>query len=68
MRLVAFFAVSNDHFSRMRFMALGALRYLAVNIMTVGTVERGMLALELFKLIVLLRMAGKTCIRNLARK
>lgn len=67
-RLVAFLAIGDDHFSRVRFMALGALRDLAVDIVTGGTVKGRMLALELFELIVLLRMAGETRVRDLARE
>jgi hypothetical protein len=65
---MAFLAVGDNHFSRVRFMALSALRDLAVNIVTGGTVKGRMLALELFELIVLLRMAGETRIRDLTCK
>ena len=57
MRLVAFFTVGDDHFSRVRFVALGALRDLAVDAVTGGTVKGGMFALEFFELLDL-RRAG----------
>jgi len=68
MRLVTLFAVSNDHFSRMRFVALGALRDLAVNVMAVRTILCGMFALELLELFVLFCVAGKTCVGNFTGK
>ena len=45
MRLVTFFAVGGDHFSRVQFMALGALRNLSMDVMTRETVKEAMLAL-----------------------
>jgi hypothetical protein len=56
-----------------RFVALHAFRYLPVNVMTGGAVERGMLALLIPELGDLLGMAGQagighiTCKRNLER-
>jgi hypothetical protein len=44
---MAFIAVRGDHFSRVRFVALCALRYLPVDVMTLGTVKGCMLALIL---------------------
>jgi len=66
--LVAFFAVGDNHFSRVRFVALGALRDLAVDAVTGGTVKAGMLALIVPELGNLLRMAGETGICDIARK
>ena len=68
MRLVAFFAVNGSHFSRVRFVALGALRDLAVDVMALGAVKGGMLALEFPELLNLLRMAGETGVRNVRCK
>jgi hypothetical protein len=65
---VAFFAVGGDHFGRVRFVALGALRDLAVNVMTLGTVKGGMLALVFPELLDLRRMAGETSVRNVVCK
>ena len=68
MRLVAFLAVSGDHISRVRFVALRALRNLAVDIMAHRAGNGRVLALVLFELLVLLRMAGKAGIRHVVRK
>ena len=68
MRLVAFLAVSGDHISRVRLVALRALRDLAVDIMAHRTGNGRVLALVLFELLVLLRMAGEAGIRHVVRK
>ena len=47
-------------------MTLGALRDFTVNVMAGGTILRRMFALELLKLIILFRVAGKTCGGNFA--
>ena len=48
-RLVAFLAVGDDHFSGVRFVALRALRDLAMNVVALGTVQGRMLALVCLK-------------------
>jgi hypothetical protein len=68
MRLVAFFAVRGNHFSRVRFVALGALGHLAMHVMTAGTVKGGMLALVFFELLDLRSMARETGIGDIIRK
>ena len=68
MGLVAFFTVSDNHVSRMRFVALGTLRDLAVDAVTGGTVKQRMLALVVSELSNLLSVAGQTGIRDIARK
>ena len=68
MRLVTFFAISNDHLSRVRFVTLRTLRDLAVDIMAIGTILGRMFAFKLLELFVLLCVAGKTCIGNFARE
>ena len=57
MGLVAFIAFGSSQFTRVRFMALGALRDLTVNAVTGGTVKCGMLAFVVPQLSNLLRMA-----------
>ncbi len=59
-RLVAFPAVCRCHLGRVRFVALRALRDLAVDVMTDGTVEGGVLALACRKLLNLGRMTVET--------
>lgn len=44
MRIVTILAVGGGHFSRVRLVALGALRYLPVDVMTPGTAEGRMFA------------------------
>lgn len=44
---MAFIAVRGGHFSRVRFVTFCALRYLSVDVMTLGTVKGSMLALVL---------------------
>ena len=62
-RLVAFFAVGDNHFSRVRLVTLRALRDLAVDVMTDGAVKGGMLALIVPELSDLLRVTGEAGIR-----
>jgi len=50
------------------FVALHAGRYLSVNVMTGGTVERGVFALLIPELGDLLGMAGHACVGDIARK
>ena len=45
---MAFIAFGNSQVTRVRFMALGTLRDLAVEVVTGGTVKCGMLALVVF--------------------
>jgi hypothetical protein len=61
-------AICRGHFSRVRFMALGALRGLAVHTMTSGTVQGSMLAPIVSELSNLPGMAGKTGVRNIVRE
>ena len=65
---MAFFAVGDNHFSRVRFVALGALRDLPVDAVTGRTIKRRMLALVLPELGDLLRVTGQTGIRNISPK
>ena len=73
MCLVAFFAVGDNHFSRVRFVALGALRDLAVDTVTEGAVKGAMLALIVPELGNLLCVTGDAhicyfaCKRNFQR-
>ena len=59
-RLVAFPAVGRRHLWRVRLVALCALRDLAVDVMTEGTVERAVLALASHQLRILGRVAVET--------
>jgi hypothetical protein len=68
MCLVAFLAVGDDHLRRVRLVALGALRDLAVDVVTGRTVKGGMLALVLPQLSDLLRVACDTGICYIAGK
>ena len=68
MRLVAFFAVGGNHFRRVRFVALGALRDLTVDVMTDSTVKHTMLAFIVPKQSNWLGVAGATRICYFARK
>lgn len=61
-------AISDSHFSRVRFVALGALRDLAVYTVTPGTVQGSMLTLVLPELRNLPFMACETGIRDIIRK
>jgi len=61
-------AIGDSHFSRVRFVALGALRGLAVCAVTSGTLQDSMLALVLPELCNLPFMAGETGIRDIIRK
>jgi len=65
---MAFFTVGGGHLSHVRFVALGALRDLAMYVMTLGTVKCGMLALVFPELLDLLGMAGEASVRNVGRK
>lgn len=65
---MAFLAIGDCHFSRVRFMALGALRDLTVDVVACGTVQGSMLALVVPELIDLPCMAGKTSIGNITPK
>jgi len=65
---VAFFAVGDNHFRRVRFVALGALRDLAVDGVTGRAVKSTMFALIVTELSNLLRVAGDTRICYFARK
>jgi len=66
--LVAFLAIRNSHIGRVGFVALHACRYLSVNVMTGGAVERSMFALLVPELGDLLGMAGQTWVGDIARK
>ena len=57
-RLVAFLAISDNHITGVGLVALSALRDLAMDVMTHGTVKGGMLALEFLELCDLLSVAG----------
>jgi hypothetical protein len=65
---VAFFAVCGNHFSRVRFVALDALRDLAVYTVTEGAVKRTMFARIVPELGNLLRVAGDASICYFASK
>lgn len=65
-RLVAFLAIGDNHITGVGLMALRALRYLAMDVMTHGTVKCGMLALEVPELCNLLGVAGETGVCNIA--
>jgi hypothetical protein len=65
---MAFPAIGVNHFSRVWFVALGALRDLPVDTVTGGAVQGGMLALITPELRDLLCMAGETSIRDIACK
>ena len=65
---MAFPAIGGNHFGRVRFVALSALRDLAVNTVTEGAVKGAMLALVVFELSYLPGVAGGTRIRYFARK
>ena len=67
-RLMAFPAVGGSHFSRVRFVALGALRDLLVDAVTGGTVQVRMLAFVVPELGNLLCMAGEAGICDIACK
>ena len=68
MRLMAFPAISGNHFGRVRFVTLGAVRDLSVDAVTGGAVQGGMLALIVPELGNLLCMAGKTGVCDIACK
>lgn len=57
-RLVAFFAISHNHITRVGLVALRALRDLAMDVMTHGTVKGGMLALKVPELCNLISVTG----------
>lgn len=65
---MAFFAVCGKHFRRVRFVAYGALRDLAVDFVTDRTIKNTMLALIVAELSNLLRVAGAALICNFAGK
>ena len=65
---MAFFAVGYNHFRRVRFMALGALRNLAVDTVTEGAVKSSMFARIVLELGNLRSVAGNTGICYLACK
>ena len=64
-RLVAFFAISDNHITGVRLVALRTLRDLAMDVMTHGTVKGGMLALKFPELCDLLSVTGETGFRNI---
>ena len=64
-RLVAFFAISDNHITGVWLVALCTLRDLAMDVMTHGTVKGGMLALEFPELCDLLSVTGETGVRNI---
>jgi len=66
MGLVAFFAIGSNDISRVRLVALGTWRNLAVHIVAEGAVQFAVLARELLQLFDLLGMAGETWISNIA--
>jgi hypothetical protein len=61
-------AIGRGDIGRVRLVALGALRFLAVNAVTGGTVKFGMLALVFPELFNLFCMAGETGISDITRK
>jgi hypothetical protein len=61
-------AVRDNHFSRVRFVALGAIRFLPVYAVTGGTVQGSMPALVLPELGNLLSMTAETGVRDIASK
>lgn len=68
MGLVALFTLRGRHVSSMRFVALGTLRDLAVDVVTGGTVKQCMLALIVSELNNLLSVAGQTSVSDIARE
>ncbi len=64
-RLVALLAVRRSHLRRVGLVALGALRDLAVYVMTGRAEERGVLALVLLQLLDLVGMAGQARLGDL---
>jgi len=72
--LVTFFAVCDNHFRRVRFVALGALRYFAVDTVTEGAVKGSMFARIILELANLWSVAGNAgicyfaCKRNVQRR
>ncbi len=68
MCLVAFFAVGGSHFSRVRLVALGALRDLSMDGVASRAGKNAMFALIVLELNNLLWVAGDTGICYFARK
>jgi len=64
-RLVAFFAISYNHITRVGLVTLRALRDLAMDVMAHGTVKGGMLALKVPELCNLISVTGETGVRNI---
>lgn len=68
MHFMAFVAISRGNILGMRLVALRARRLFAVNVVAGAASQRGMPALVLRKLLVLLRVAGKAGTRQLRRE